>query len=152
MACGQSGHFRPECPLVASENRVTAESGSEGSPKASSGGGKAGGKVRPKAKAGAQAKGIIEEAGQATAASVGAGTATAPSTPSPEALVAEAAKSLKGVSLKPLRVEEDESWIRNLNAKAMEAVQAKADKAGLTAFGGQAAVNPLTKRSGPLEE
>ena len=54
LACGQSGHFRPECPLVAPENRVTQDSGVEGSPKSGSpGGGKAGGRSKAKAKAGA---------------------------------------------------------------------------------------------------
>ena len=56
LACGKGGHIRPDCPLVAPENRVTLDSGAEGSPKsASPGQGKAGGKGKVKAKAGAQA-------------------------------------------------------------------------------------------------
>ena len=112
LACGQSGHIRPDCPIVAPENRVVLESGAEGSPKgSSSGGGKGRGKGKP-AKAGAQAKGITEDTSQATVASAGAGGAGTPGVSSPEALVAEAAKILKGVSLKPLHLRDlDESWI-----------------------------------------
>ena len=71
-----------------------------------------------KAKAGAQAKGITEETSSASVASASAGSGSTSATPSPEALVAEAAKLLKGVTLKPLRVEVDESWIRSALASA----------------------------------
>ena len=119
LACGQSGHIRPDCPLVAPENRVVLESGADASPKATSTGAGKGGKGKPKAKAGAQAKGITEEPGQATVASAGSGTAAAPANSTPEALVAEAAKLLKGVSLKPLHLGDvDELWIRSALASA----------------------------------
>ena len=119
LACGKGGHIRPDCPLVAPENRVTLDSGAEGSPKsASPGQGKAGGKGKVKAKAGAQAKGITEETASASVASASAVSGSTSATPSPEALVAEAAKLLKGVTLKPLRVEVDESWIRSALASA----------------------------------
>eukprot|EP00439_Symbiodinium_sp_Y106_P041339 s742_g5.t1 len=74
--------------------------------------------VASAAKAGAQAKGITEETASASVASASAVSGSTSATPSPEALVAEAAKLLKGVALKPLRVEVDESWIRSALASA----------------------------------
>ena len=112
LACGQSGHYRPSCPLVTPENRASiADSGSEASPKAPP---KGTPKGKAKAKAGAQAKGITEESSRAEASAVNAvssvvGTSPAPS---PASLVAEAAKLLKGVSIRALGVDElDLSWV-----------------------------------------
>ena len=122
LACGQAGHFRPECPNVSPDNKVvTADGGSEGSPKAGSPGGK-GGKNRSRSKAGAQVKGVVEDSGPGVGASVssastaagttGAGAGTAVSQ---ETLVAEATRLLKGVSLKVLQVDEevDLAWVRS---------------------------------------
>ena len=131
LACGQPGHFRPECPIVSPENRVVKpEGGSDGtpSPKASSPAGKGGSKGKVKPKAAAQAKGVTEEVGRkpdlgsenpgVASASAGSGSGV-----SQEALLAEAAKLLKGVSLKPLRVEEgmiDTSWLRSALVSASD--------------------------------
>ena len=121
LACGQAGHFRPDCPLVAPENRpVVSEQSSEGSP--SSAGGRA--KAKAKAKSGAQAKGITEEKGdkgEATAGNASGAAASLNATVSQEALVAEAAKLLKGVSLRALTVAEvDSSWLRSALASASD--------------------------------
>ncbi|CAE7205960.1 unnamed protein product [Symbiodinium sp. CCMP2456] len=51
LACGQSGHYRPECSLVAPENRVVLDSGSEASPSSgNSPPAKGSGKAKAKAK------------------------------------------------------------------------------------------------------
>ena len=80
MACGKEGHFRSECSLVFLERRSSGD------------GGPSGGSVPvprappiPKAKAVPHTKAIVEGTQQA--------------------LLAEAAKLLKGVALKPLRLE-----------------------------------------------
>ena len=104
---------------MAPENRLILDSGAEGSPEGISSGDKAGGRGKAKAKASAQAKGIIEDASQATVASAGAGCAAASGVASPEALVAEAAKFLKGVFLKAFHLGDvDEFWIRSALASA----------------------------------
>ena len=134
LACGQSGHYRPDCTLVAPENRpVLGEPGSasEGSPKSSPPGGKGGKASKAKAKPAAQAKGIIEEAGSgmeaARPATSGTGQAAGPNS---QELIAEAAKLLKNVSLKPVRVQSrgldsdveiDSSWL-------LSAISGPADK------------------------
>ena len=122
LACGQQGHYRPECSLVAPENRtVTGESSSEGSPKAS---GPKGGRPKGKAKAGAVAKGITEDSGpkdEGSSGRVGVSAAATNSSVSPEALVAEATKLLKGVSLRALRFDDvDVSWVRSALASASD--------------------------------
>ena len=68
LACGQSGHFRPDCTLVSPENRVVqSEGGQDSSPhtKGGSPSGKGSPKGKSKAKTGAQssaqAKGVTEE-------------------------------------------------------------------------------------------
>ena len=123
LACGQSGHFRPECPNVAPENRAVQDSGSDTSPGASSGSG-----VRPAVKSKAKAKagvskGVIEESpkGEAPASVPSSGGGASASPTSPEALVAEAAKLLKGVSLKPIRLEDvDLSWVNSALTSAAD--------------------------------
>ena len=119
LACGQSGHFR-DCPLVAPENRhTTPDSGSDASPKAPGAKGGPGPKGKAKAKASAQAKGVTEEdslKGEAPGNSAGSqssgGNQGSPVTK--EALLAEAAKLLKGVSIKAVRVEDlDVTWLRS---------------------------------------
>ena len=101
LACGLGGHFRPECPLVPPEHRQVVSSGdaNSASPKAA-------------AKASAKAlatppnppKGVTED----TPGTVGRDSATSVAGDSRETLLAEAAKILKGVSLKPLKVLEGE--------------------------------------------
>ena len=124
MACGQAGHFRPDCTLVAPENRpVTGEQGAEAS--SSPSGSRGNGKAKAKAKSVVQAKGVTEEVGAqregTTGTGSGAGAASVSSTVSQEALVAEAAKLLKGVSLRALRLEEvDTSWLRSALASASD--------------------------------
>ena len=108
LACGQKDHYRPDCPLVAPENRVVQEgnASAESSPKAGAPGGK-GGRLKGKPKAAAQAKGVTEDvSGSGNEPSgVTVNAATASSSTGPETLIAEAAKLLKGVSIKPLRLE-----------------------------------------------
>ncbi|CAE7798008.1 GIP [Symbiodinium necroappetens] len=118
LACGQAGHFRPDCPLVAPENRpVVSEQSSDGSPNSS--GGKA--KAKAKAKSGVQAKGVTEEKGEAAASSASGAAASLSATVSQEALVAEATKLLKGVSLRALTLGEvDSSWLRSALASASD--------------------------------
>ena len=118
LACGQPGHFRPECTLVPPEHRqIASDTGSEASPKAGAQKGSAKGKA--KAKAGAQANGVIEESnpkseGARVSPTAGA-SGSAASAVNPEALVAEATKLLKGVSLRAVRAEceLDFSWLRS---------------------------------------
>ena len=101
-------------PIVPPENRPLAPdsgSASETSPKAGSSSGK-GGKAKAKAKFGAQAKGVVEDSG---ASANGAGAEATPSASGQsakgqESLIAEAAKLLKNVSLKPVRVAEGDSF------------------------------------------
>ena len=108
---------------MAPENRAVQDSGSDTSPGASSGQG-----VRPavkgkaKAKAGVS-KGVIEEGpkGEAPASVPSSGGGGSASPTSPEALVAEAAKLLKGVSLRPIRLEDvDLSWVNSALTSAAD--------------------------------
>ena len=105
LACGQDGHFRPECPLVAPENRQVLSDGSNPtSPKASATA--SSGPSKPKSSPQAQAKGVIEDG-----ASLVSGTDSAAlpggSSKAQEALLAEAAKLLKGVSIKHISISHD---------------------------------------------
>ena len=101
MACGLEGHFRSECPTGSPEARGLREipSGSQ----SSSGPGSRGPPV-PKAKAGFQVKGVQEDSGEKGALE---GAQTSGTSSASEALMAEAAKLLKGISLKPLRTESE---------------------------------------------
>ena len=136
LACGQAGHFRPECPVVAPENRQTLEgSGSDSSPKAPS---KAAPRGKAKAKSAAQAKGVTEDSGSkpegAAASSSGNGPAGAVNQ---EALLAEAAKLLKGVSLKPLRLQEPEvdlTWVRSALTSASDPTYCLVDSGATNAL------------------
>ena len=106
LACGQKDHFRPDCPMVAPENRLVQDGSpsSEGTPKTSGPGGK-GGKPKGKAKAVAQAKGITEDQGSGERSGAGVSSVATDTSAGQEALIAEATKLLKGVTLKPLRLE-----------------------------------------------
>ena len=102
---------------------MTADGG-EGSPKAAfPSGGKTGGRGKSKAKAGAQAKGLVEDTGpkaEATVASVGGSNSGTGPAANPDALVAEATRLLKGVSLRAMSCdfEGDLTWIRSALASA----------------------------------
>ena len=104
LACGQEGHYRPDCTMVAAENRVILDSTGTLDPRASP----------PKrlgaskAKAAPQAKGITEDSGSISSTET---TAVAkPGGSAQEALIAEAAKLLKGVSLKPISMSVPDPW------------------------------------------
>ena len=115
MACGQEGHFRPECPLVSSENRTVQD---PGSPQMRSPNSKAPPPKRfpvPKGKAAPQAKGIIEDAGLDLTGSGGSSQDEVQKT-----LMEEAAKLLKGVSLKPLRLASEGPGMRSLGALGID--------------------------------
>ena len=121
LACGQQGHIRPDCHVVPPEHRVViADAGGEGSPKGGSVKGSPKGKAKAKAGPGAQAKGVTEDASsrsEVAGAAVNAASTSAAPTLSQEALVAEATKLLKGVSLRAVRIEPegepeiDLSWV-----------------------------------------
>ena len=118
LACGQKDHFRPDCTVVSQENRgVRSDSGSEGSPKGAS---KGEAKSKAKARAGAQAKGIVEDSGSRDALSGQSSSGSAATTP--EALVAEATKLLKGVSIRAVRVSSDLdlAWLRSALTSASD--------------------------------
>ena len=97
LACGQEEHFRPECPLVPPEHRQVVSSGdaSNANPKAA---------AKASAKALATSpnppKGVTED----TSGNVSRDGGSSVAGDSREALLAETAKILKGVSLKPLKV------------------------------------------------
>ena len=103
MSCGLEGHFRSECPTGSPEGRSSREapgssqSQSVAAPK---------GPPAPKPKAGPQVKGVQEDAGAVTIPEV---PQTGGSSMTSDTLIAEAAKLLKGVSLRPLRVDDIES-------------------------------------------
>ena len=87
--------------------------------------GKGGPKGKPKVKAVAQAKGVVEESSSQGASLTGSASEVSANTSSavtPEALVAEATKLLKGVSLRAIRVESDIdwSWIRSALTSASD--------------------------------
>ena len=97
LACGQEGHFRPECPLVPPELRAVQDPSSpqSGSPSAAAAKGPPPKRFAvPKPKVAPQAKGITEDS--MPGASEGSGEA---GTEAREALMAEAARLLKGVCL-----------------------------------------------------
>ena len=102
----------PECPLVAPEDRQVmpqSDNSNPSSPKAPS---KASSPTKPKS--GPQAKGLIEDN---VASSSGTGTsavASEGSTKAQEALLAEAAKLLKNVSLKHLSLSEGKDALQEL--------------------------------------
>ena len=107
LACGQEGHYRPDCPIVVPESRQVQD---PTSPRSSGPPPKSvppvpTGPPNPKTKAIPQAKRVIEECGSGTSTSAQA----------QEALMAEAAKILKDVTLKPLRVEGDSLGALGLN-------------------------------------
>ena len=139
LACGQEGHFRPDCPIVAPANRqvVTPD------PSSLKAGAKQG---SPKAKVTPQAKGISEDnsaTGQRTEGSSGSvGTGNGQSS-AQEALFAEAAKLLKGVSLKPLQVPSegvlsgfgiDRGWLMSAVANASDPLYAVVDSGATNAL------------------
>ena len=109
LACGQDGHFRPDCPLVAPENRQVVSPSSSNAPSPKAGAKGSGNPSRPKA--GVQAKGVTEEpsntSGGASSVSTSDDAARAQ-----ETLIAEAAKLLKGVTLKPVRIDQGEGALQ----------------------------------------
>ena len=140
LACGQKGHFRPDCGLVAPENRpvISGESLDGASPKG--GVQPKRGEAKAKAKAGAQAKGVTEEGSSGTAS--GKPSAEGPASVSQETLLAEAAKLLKGVTLKAVHVEAgdiDASWLLSVIESASDSNFALIDS------GATNALRPATK-------
>ena len=112
LACGQEGHFRPDCPLVAPEDRQVisqTDASNPASPKESA---KPGSPNRPKSAPQAQAKGVTEEASSSGNGGGSPGSGQDSSVKAQEALLAEAAKILKGVSLKHLSVDEGEDSLQ----------------------------------------
>ena len=110
LACGQESHFRPECPLVAPEDRQVVSQSDNSNPSSPKAPSKASSPSKPKA--GPQAKSVIEDisfTGSGIPAVTSEGSAKAQ-----EALLAEAAKLLKDVSLKHLRVHEGEDALQEL--------------------------------------
>ena len=99
------------------EHRQVVTSESEGSPKG-------GAKAKAKAKAGHQAKGIVEDTTGRNETAVASASAPAGSVSgvSQEALVAEVAKILKNVTLKPIRLEAepDLSWLQSALTSASD--------------------------------
>ena len=107
MSCGLEGHFRSECPTGSPESRGSREASGLVPPGV---GGVPKGPPAPKAKAVPQVKGVQED----VMGGVGPEVAQAGgSSITSEALIAEAAKLLKGVSLKPIRVQ-DEGFPKNV--------------------------------------
>ena len=112
LACGQEGHFRPECPLVSPDKRPVGQpDNSSGSPvpvppKTY------GPKRHPaaKAKGGPTIKGIQEDT-SVSGDGLGASSSSEASSQVQEALLAEASKILKGVTLKPCQVNDFESEV-----------------------------------------
>ena len=118
LACGQSGHYRPECAVVPAELRQgpsdsSAESASPKSPEPKKPA------AKPKPKAGTQAKGISEDVQGSSGAQVGQGNGSGNSSvPGQQELLAEAQKLLKGISLKAVHVRDpleaygiDKAWL-----------------------------------------
>ena len=103
LACGQSGHYRPDCPIVPAELRPVSPEG--GSPSAKSPPSPKKPEAKPKPKSQPQAKGITEETPSGSAGARNSEVSGAPSTSgAKEALFAEAAKLLQGASAKALRI------------------------------------------------
>ena len=110
LACGQSGHYRPDCPIVPAELRQVLPEG--GSPSAKSPPSPKKSEAKPKPKSQPQAKGISEDAPSGSAGARNSEASSASG--AKEALFAEAAKLLQGASAKVLRVGEwniDETWL-----------------------------------------
>ena len=116
LACGQSGHYRPECTVVPAElrqgpNDSNSESASPKSPEPKKPA------AKPKPKAGPQAKGITEDSSGGAASTQGNGSGNS-SAPAQQELLAEAQKLLKGISLKAIHVRDplethgiDRAWL-----------------------------------------
>ena len=112
LACGQDGHFRPECPLVAPEDRQVMPQSDNSNPSSPKTPSKASSPTKPKS--GPQAKGLIED-NVASSSGTGTSAVTAEgSTKAQEALLAEAAKLLKNVSLKHLSLSEGKDALQEL--------------------------------------
>ena len=133
LACGQEGHYRPDCTVVAPEHRPRLESGNSGPTSPPPKSGPFIPKVPPpppKAKGAPQAKSLVEDERPAATSSVGSSQAQ-------EALMAEAAKLLKNVSLKPMRVEEpmlDKGWLMSAVATASDQQFALVDSGATNAL------------------
>ena len=104
LACGQEGHFRPECSLVSEENRRVLQGepsvGIATNPKAPV-------PKKPslaKAKGAPVVKGMVEDSGAPSASSGSGNQGVDAGSQVQEALLAEAAKILKGVSLKACKL------------------------------------------------
>ena len=137
LACGQQGHFRPDCTLVPAEHRQVQgpEGVSDSSPSPKAAEPKRGG-AKAKPKAGVQAKGVTEDA--TTGSGPGSQIPQSPSpasssAPSQQELLAEAQKLLKGVVLKAARVDTlegfgiDRSWLISAIASASDPAYALVD-------------------------
>ena len=148
LACGQEGHYRPECPLVAPENRMVQDGSFVGDQPPAAKAPPPRKFVAAKGKAGPQAKGITEDPGPSGPVE---SAATSAATGSKEALIAEAAKLLKGVSLKPVRVKSetsgcispswsapslgiDEGWLRSAVVSAADQLFALVDSGATNAL------------------
>ena len=135
LACGQEGHYRPECPNVKQEWRHALEPGSpssQGSPTRS---------VppppkcppTPKPKVAPQAKALVEDERVEASSVTGV---------QDQEEMAEAAKILKGVSLKPLRLagevvgglELDRGWLMRAVARASDPQYALVDSGATNAL------------------
>ena len=124
LLCGQEGHFKLECKIAPQEGRPTAaEAKAEGLPKSGSSElAKGSPKGKAKAKASVQTKGVVEDGNSRNQVGASAASGTSPGGGlTHEALVAEAAKLLKGVSLRAARVDDlDVSWIRSALSSASD--------------------------------
>ena len=117
LSCGQEGHFRPKCPMAPLEMRQARQADPTVGPKVPPPRDQA--PPKAKAKSAPLLKGVSEDAPTegASASSTPSGAMQAQ-----EALFAEAAKLLKGVTLKPLRLEDDraleegEGWFKWIKA------------------------------------
>ena len=127
LACGQSGHYRPDCPVVPAELRPVSPEGGSPSAKSPPGPKNPEPKGRPKSHPQTQAKGITEETPSGSAGARGSeGSGVGSSPGSKEALFAEAAKLLQGASAKAIKVGDwsiDEAWLCSaMNASSVEYV------------------------------
>ena len=113
LACGQEGHFRPDCPLVSPEQRVVQDPSSPTSVAKAPSPKRHG---APKAQAAPQAKGVVEETPSGSTGVSASGESGA----EVQALMAEAAKLLKGVSLKPVCVAEEDSSTQTLGSLGID--------------------------------
>ena len=142
LACGQEGHFRPDCPLVAAENRQVRVPEGLSPPKGPPP--KDQGQPKAKAKSAPLLKGVTEDASTEEGT---AGGSQGSSQQAQEALLAEAAKLLKGVVLKPVRVENggeiygcleavqvDQGWLRSAVENASDPRYALVDSGATNAL------------------